>query len=157
VAHPALVSVAQEVFDRLMPGPHQKDKRPSPAPADADLLAFPAGAPTEDGARTNLAVGLQYLAAWLSGNGCVPIRHLMEDAATAEISRAQLWQWVKRGALGAERARALLKEEAAKAAAAPETRFDPAKLPLAAELFEAMIFSPSCVEFLTIPAYQRLD
>jgi malate synthase len=157
VAHPGLVSVAGEVFDRLMPGPHQKDKLPSPEPADAELLALPAGAPSEEGIRENLAVGLQYLAAWLSGIGCVPIRHLMEDAATAEISRAQLWQWIARGALDGARARTLLKEEAAKAAAAPETRFDPSKLPLAAGLFEDMLLSPSCVDFLTIPAYQKLD
>ncbi len=157
VAHPGLVPLAQEVFDRLMPGPNQLGKLPSPEPTDADLVAVPSVPVTEEGARLNLAVGLQYLAAWLSGNGCVPIRNLMEDAATAEISRAQMWQWVRHGALSPARVKTLLKEETERARLKPETRFDPAKLDLAARLYEDMILAPRCVEFLTVPAYEKID
>ena len=157
VAHPGLVPLAKSVFDKHLPGPNQLGRLPASEPADAELLAVPAGAPTEAGLRVNLAVGLQYLAAWLSGIGCVPIRNLMEDAATAEISRAQAWQWVRHGAFDAGRVRTLLKEETEKARTKPETRFDPDKLDLAAKLYEEMIFAPRCVEFLTIPAYQNLD
>jgi malate synthase len=95
VAHPALVPLALKVFDTHMTGPNQlhrlrEDVRVTPK----DLLAVPSGTITEAGVANNVSVGLQYLAAWLGGNGCVPINNLMEDAATAEISRAQLWQWV---------------------------------------------------------------
>jgi malate synthase len=95
VAHPGLVPVAREVFDRLMPGPNNMGRmREDVEVIAADLLRIPEGQVTRAGLRTNIDVGLRYLAAWLGGNGCVPIHHLMEDAATAEISRAQLWQWV---------------------------------------------------------------
>jgi malate synthase len=157
VAHPGLVPLAKEIFDRLMPGPNQLGKVPAPAPKDAELLAVPDVPRTEDGLRVNLAVGLQYLAAWLSGIGCVPIRNLMEDAATAEISRAQMWQWVRHGAVKPETLRTLLKEETERARAKPETRFDPAKLDLAAKMYEEMILAPRCVEFLTVPAYEKID
>jgi malate synthase len=96
VAHPGLVPVAREVFDRLMPGPNNLGRlREDVAVGRADLLAVPQGQVTRAGLRNNIDVGIRYLAAWLGGNGCVPIHHLMEDAATAEISRAQLWQWVR--------------------------------------------------------------
>ena len=96
VAHPGLVPVAREVFDRLMPGPNNLDRmREDVEVSAADLLRVPEGRVTRSGLRNNIDVGLRYLAAWLGGNGCVPIHHLMEDAATAEISRAQLWQWVR--------------------------------------------------------------
>jgi malate synthase len=96
VAHPGLVPVAREVFDRLMPGANQLGRmREDVAVAAADLLKVPEGQVTRAGLRLNIDVGIRYLAAWLGGNGCVPIHHLMEDAATAEISRAQLWQWVR--------------------------------------------------------------
>ena len=99
VAHPGLVPVAKEVFDRLMPGPNQIDKQlPDYNPTAADLLAIPTGTITEAGLKQNIAVGLGYVEAWLRGIGCVPLFNLMEDAATAEISRAQLWQWVHHGA-----------------------------------------------------------
>src|SRR4029077_9553145 len=95
VAHPGLVGVANEIFDRLMPGPNQIDKKLSEFTATgADLLEVPKGQITEAGLRQNIAVGLGYLEAWLRGTGCVPLFNLMEDAATAEISRAQLWQWI---------------------------------------------------------------
>ena len=96
VAHPGLVPVARETFDRLMPGPNNLGRmREDVEISVADLLRVPEGQVTRAGLRDNIDVGLRYLAAWLGGNGCVPIHHLMEDAATAEISRAQLWQWVR--------------------------------------------------------------
>ncbi|HEU5468546.1 MAG TPA: malate synthase A [Steroidobacteraceae bacterium] len=96
VAHPGLVAVAREVFDRLMPGANNLGRlRDDVGVTAADLLRVPEGQVTRAGLRLNVDVGLRYLAAWLGGNGCVPIHHLMEDAATAEISRAQLWQWVR--------------------------------------------------------------
>src|SRR6202012_5405848 len=99
VAHPGLVPIAKEVFDRLMPEANQIAKQlPDYNPTAADLLAIPAGTITEAGLKQNIAVGLGYVEAWLRGIGCVPLFNLMEDAATAEISRAQLWQWVHHGA-----------------------------------------------------------
>ena len=96
VAHPGLVPVAREIFDRLMPGPNNLERLREDVHVDgADLLKVPDGHVTRAGLRSNIDVGIRYLAAWLGGNGCVPIHHLMEDAATAEISRAQLWQWVR--------------------------------------------------------------
>ena len=95
VAHPGLVPIARDVFDRHMPGPNQLDRlREDVHVVAADLLQVPKGRITEAGLRNNISVAVQYLAAWLGGNGCVPINNLMEDAATAEISRAQLWQCV---------------------------------------------------------------
>ena len=95
VAHPGLVPVAMEIFDRLMPQPNQISKQlPDYNPTAEDLLQVPEGQITEAGLKQNVAIGLGYLEAWLRGIGCVPLFNLMEDAATAEISRAQLWQWV---------------------------------------------------------------
>ncbi|HVN41602.1 MAG TPA: malate synthase A, partial [Steroidobacteraceae bacterium] len=99
VAHPGLVPVAMEVFDRLMPTPNQLHRKLEDVHVTAqDLLEVPPGTITETGLRNNVDVSIQYMAAWLGGNGCVPIHNLMEDAATAEISRAQLWQWINRKA-----------------------------------------------------------
>src|SRR5580698_123971 len=98
VAHPGLVPVAKEIFDAHMPGPNQLQVRPGTHVTAADLLTVPDGEITEAGLRWNIDVGIQYLEAWLRGSGCVPIYNLMEDAATAEICRAQVWQWVKHGA-----------------------------------------------------------
>jgi malate synthase len=162
VAHPALVAVAAEVFDRLMPGPNQLAKRlPDLRISAADLLAVPAGEITEAGLRVNLSVGVQYLAAWLAGNGCVPINNLMEDAATAEISRAQVWQWIRhRAKLSDGRpvtlalAREILAQELAKLRASGRA---PQTLPQAAELFDQMFASERFTEFLTVPAYERLN
>src|SRR5690606_9571462 len=86
-----------EVFDRLMPQPNQRDRIPPANAGRDDLLEMHAGTRTEAGFRLNIRVGVQYIEAWLRGRGAVPIYHLMEDAATAEISRAQLWQWIKAG------------------------------------------------------------
>ena len=97
VAHPGLVPVARGVFDRVMPTPNQiHRKREDVCVKAADLLAFaPQGPITEAGLRTNIDVSLRYMSSWLAGNGCVPINNLMEDAATAEISRSQIWQWIR--------------------------------------------------------------
>ena len=101
VAHPGLVPVAKDIFDKYMPEPNQisSHKKLSGRTVLAqDLLAVPRGDITEEGLRWNIDVGLQYLHSWLQGSGCVPIYNLMEDAATAEICRAQVWQWVRHGA-----------------------------------------------------------
>src|SRR3984885_14617559 len=99
IAHPALAPIATEVFDALMPGPNQLHvKRDEVRVGAADLLRVPEGAITDAGLRHNIRVGVQYIEAWLGGNGCVALYHLMEDAATAEICRAQLWQWLRHGA-----------------------------------------------------------
>src|SRR2546426_3549488 len=99
VAHPGLVPVAKEIFDRHMPTANQIDRRRDDASVTAkELLSVPKGDITEKGLRTNISVGIQYLEAWLRGSGCVPLYNLMEDAATAEISRSQVWQWLHHGA-----------------------------------------------------------
>src|SRR5882762_1703256 len=99
VAHPGLVPIAQAVFDQQMPGPNQLDvTRDDVRVTPAELLEIPTGTITTEGLRTNIDVGVRYLAAWLGGNGCVPINNLMEDAATAEICRTQIWQWLRHGA-----------------------------------------------------------
>lgn len=96
VAHPGLVQLATDIFDQHMPGPNQIDRRRDDVDvAAADLLQVPQGKITEAGLRDNIRVAIEYMAAWLGGNGCVPLNNLMEDAATAEISRAQLWQWTR--------------------------------------------------------------
>ena len=161
VAHPGLVAIAKEIFDKAMPEPHQiARKRQDVDVSAADLLTFPDGAITEAGVRQNLNVGLGYLEAWLRGNGCVPLYNLMEDAATAEISRAQLWQWVRHEAeLADGRAvdlalcHLLLDEELAKlkSQAGDDHRYDDA-----AAIFRELIAAPAFPEWLTIPAYEKI-
>ncbi|QJR13728.1 malate synthase A [Usitatibacter palustris] len=161
VAHPGLVPVAKAVFDQHMPQDNQvARKRDDVSVKATDLLAFGPEAPiTEAGLRTNINVALQYLASWLAGNGCVPINDLMEDAATAEISRSQIWQWIRspRGVLvdgrkvTAELFRALLPEELRKArdSGGATWRFDEA-----ARLLDRLVTDDDFVEFLTEPAYE---
>jgi len=165
VAHPGLVAVAQEVFDAHMPGPHQLHvMRDDVHVAADDLLRVPAGTRTEEGLRHNVRVGVQYLESWLRGLGCVPIYNLMEDAATAEISRTQLWQWVHHGATladgrkitRAEFSRAMKDELAKLRASLGAARFDAGRFPDASELFERLVTSESFTEFLTLPAYEYL-
>ena len=161
VAHPGLVPIAKEIFDQAMPEPHQiARKRDDVAITAADLLRVPGGAITEAGLRQNLNVGLGYLEAWLRGNGCVPLHHLMEDAATAEISRAQLWQWIRHRATLADGRpidlalcnRALDEELAKLKNGAPDDhRYD-----AAAAIFRDLIAAPRFPEWLTIPAYEKL-
>jgi len=163
VAHPGLVPVAREVFDRLMPRPNQIEKKLSDFRTTAtDLLEAPSGDITEAGLRQNIAVGLGYLEAWLRGTGCVPLFNLMEDAATAEISRAQLWQWIHHGAhlndgrkIDLAVCESIMQEELEKA----KQLKDPARYAAyekSAELTRDLIRSPQFVEFLTVPAYERL-
>src|SRR3954451_19752775 len=163
VAHPALVPVAKEVFDKHMPQPNQYARqRPDVSVAAKDLLAFQPDRPiTETGLRNNISVGIQYLGSWLVGNGCVPVFNLMEDAATAEISRSQIWQWIRspKGVLEDGRKvtielfKPLLAEELAKVkAGSDEGRYDDA-----AKLFERLTSDDRYVEFLTLPAYQQID
>jgi len=163
VAHPGLVPVALEVFDRIMPQPNQIDKQlPDLKITAADLLKIPEGTLTEAGLRLNVAVGLGYLEAWLRGIGCVPLFNLMEDAATAEISRAQLWQWVHHHAhlddgrhVTAELVDQAITEELALA----EIRLDAPRFESykhAAFLMRELVKAPHFQEFLTVPAYARV-
>ncbi len=164
VAHPALVPLAREVFDRHMPGPSQIHRRVTGLNVTAaDLLGVPDGSITGEGVRTNVEVSLHYLEAWLRGKGCVPIRHLMEDAATVEISRAQLWQWVRHGAKLSDGRRidalyvrerirtALDAARGAMGAGYAASRFD-----LAAKLFEEIALEDGFPPFLTLRAYEHI-
>ncbi|HEX5129146.1 MAG TPA: malate synthase A, partial [Usitatibacter sp.] len=167
VAHPGLVPIAKEVFDRHMPGPNQYDRqRPDVNVSAKDLLRFEPGTPiTEAGLRNNIQVGIQYIGSWLAGNGCVPIFNLMEDAATAEISRSQVWQWMRspRGKLDDGRKvtrelfAELLADELGKTPSLVGAEaYAAGKYEEGARLFEALSVSDDYVEFLTLPAYQKL-
>src|SRR5262245_35531108 len=167
VAHPGLVPVAKEVFDQHMPQPNQYGRqRPDVNVSAKDLLAFQPEKPiTEAGLRNNISVGIQYLGAWLAGNGCVPVYNLMEDAATAEISRSQIWQWIRspKGVLDDGRKvtvdlfRKLLAEELPKVRTyLGEEAWQAGKYEAAAKLFDE-ITTGDYVEFLTLPAYGRID
>ena len=165
VAHPGLVQVAAEVFDEFMPAANQVDKQREDVEVSAsDLLTPCPGDITEGGLRLNLKVGIQYLEAWLGGNGCVPLYHLMEDAATAEISRAQLWQWLHHGAELADGrqlttalyAQLLEEEMDAIRGEVGAARFDGGHFQLAMRLFDEMIRADDFCEFLTLPAYAYL-
>lgn len=151
VAHPGLVPLAKEIFEAHMRGPNQLSVMRSEVNITAaDLLKVPEGEITEAGLRTNVNVGLLYLEAWLRGNGCVPLYNLMEDAATAEISRAQIWQWIRHKKITLEKFRKILTEEMTKFSAAP-------KIHLAAKVFEQIISSPTFIPFLTLAAYDHLE
>ncbi len=142
VAHPGLVPVAKEVFDAHMKGPNQISvKREDVQVTQKDLLEIHKGEITEAGLRWNIDVGLQYLESWLNGVGCVPIYNLMEDAATAEICRAQVWQWVKHGKFPAELVNQIVDQHPGKAA----------------ELYKQMMTGGDFQEFLTLPAYNYID
>ena len=165
VAHPGLVPVAKAVFDRLMPGPNQLSKKREDVQVKAaDLLEFaPEGPITEDGLRTNINVSLQYIASWLEGNGCVPINYLMEDAATAEISRSQIWQWIRssKGHLDDGRKvtvalfRVLLKDELRRLSGQPGAASRP--YDEAAFLLDRLVSADEFEEFLTVPAYEIVN
>jgi malate synthase len=167
VAHPGMVQLALDVFNAIMPSPNQIDrKREDVCVTAEDLLDFGPSEPiTEQGLRTNVSVGVQYLEAWLRGSGAVPIFNLMEDAATAEISRAQVWQWIRhaRGTLSDGRKvtkelfRALLEEELNKIKnAVGHDRFAKSKYDCARELFDTITTDDKFVEFLTLPGYDQL-
>jgi malate synthase len=168
VAHPGLVELARSIFDQHMPGPNQLHRvRDDVEVTAGELLDFQPQQPiTEAGLRGNISVGIQYIGAWLAGNGCVPVQHLMEDAATAEISRSQIWQWIRssRGVLDDGRkvtedlVRSLLPEELARVRnLLGEEGWTAGRYEEAARLFEELVFSDEFVEFLTIPGYERLD
>ena len=169
VAHPGLVPVAKEIFDKYMPGPNQispvknKDEKSTHrmrhTVSAQDLIEVPKGDITEGGLRWNIDVGLQYLHSWLRGSGCVPIYNLMEDAATAEISRAQVWQWVKYGAHlkdGRAVTEGMVKEMLHHRAAELGSDKDE-KLRQAAKVLEDLTTRHEFAEFLTLASYDLLD
>jgi malate synthase len=161
VAHPGLVTIAKDIFDREMPQPNQiRRKRQDVHISASDLLVVPQGTITEAGLRQNINVGIGYIEAWLRGTGCVPLYHLMEDAATAEISRAQIWQWIRHSAkledgrvVDAALCRAVLDEELGKLRSAAD---DGARYEDAAALFRELIEAEVFPEFLTLPAYEMI-
>ncbi len=165
VAHPGLVPVAREVFDVHMKGANQLDRLREDVEVTAtDLLRVPTGTRTEDGLRLNVRVGVQYLEAWLRGLGCVPLYNLMEDAATAEISRSQVWQWLHHGATLADGRRVsrelveqVLREEMERLARdIGIERFAQGRFEEATRLFLRVATAPTMEEFLTLPAYDEL-
>ncbi len=167
VAHPGLVPLATEVFDESMTGANQLERASDDLEVGADdLLQVPRGKITEGGLRDNIRVAVLYLASWLDGKGCVPINHLMEDAATAEISRAQLWQWVHHATgildegtnVSAELFRRLLREEMGKLKdELGDSHFSNGHYRRAAQLVEQITLDVVCVPFLTSLAYADLD
>ena len=167
VAHPGLVAIAMEEFDAVMKGPNQiYRKREDVHVTAADLLKIPEGTITEAGLRNNISVSLQYLASWLRGSGCVPINNLMEDAATVEISRSQIWQWIHhpKGVLedgrkvNIELFRELAKDELEKIRSAlGEEQFAKRKFQTASEILDKIITDDQFVDFLTLPAYKYLS
>ncbi len=156
VAHPGLVPVAMEVFDAHMKTANQIELQHKPLHIGRDeLLAVPEGARTMEGLRHNIRVGIQYIEAWLRGQGCVPLYDLMEDAATAEISRAQVWQWLHHSAeidgekLTRDRYLAIVSEEVSRLP-------DPKRFTEARNLFDQLVLADRFAEFLTLPAYEQL-
>jgi malate synthase len=165
VAHPGLVPVALEVFDRLMPGPNQLSKLPEVEITAKDLLRIPQGTITEAGLRSNVSVSIQYLAAWLGGLGCVPINNLMEDAATAEISRAQIWQWIKHPAgklddgrkVTAELFRSVMREELSQLKdVVGDQAYASGNFERAALLIDDITTAADFETFVTLPAYRAI-
>jgi malate synthase len=169
VAHPDLVPVCREVFDAVLGDrPNQVDRRRDDVQVTADdLLNIKAtpGAITEAGVRANVEVALLYLESWLRGSGAVGIHNLMEDAATAEISRSQLWQWVHNASttddgevITTERVRRIIAEElAAIRAQVGEHAFTDGKFSTAAEILETVALDDEYVDFLTLPAYRAVS
>jgi len=157
VAHPGLVPVAKEIFDAHMKQANQIGCRREDVHVTAkDLLAVPEGEITEEGVRWNIDVGLQYLESWLRGSGCVPIYNLMEDAATAEICRAQVWQWVRHRAT-LSNGRPVTQEMVRQAIAEQKNKLKGSRMAEAAEIYEHMMTSPDFAEFLTLVAYDYID
>jgi malate synthase len=157
--------VAKDIFDEHMKTPNQIHvAREDVHITAADLLAVPQGEITERGLRLNIDVGIQYLESWLRGSGCVPLYNLMEDAATAEISRTQVWQWIHHGATlndGRAVTLELVRDTTASVLSDLRSRvgaaaYDAGKFPLAAQLFEEMMVGEELTEFLTLEAYRYL-
>lgn len=165
VAHPALVPIAKAIFDEHMKTPNQIERQLEDlVVTEIDLLKHPEGTLTEAGLRQNISVGVQYIESWLRGVGCVPLYNLMEDAATAEISRAQLWQWIKHSAalddgrtVTPDLFRSTLSEEMEKVSTTVgQERFDGGMYTQAQSLFETLSTANEFEEFLTLPAYEQL-
>ncbi len=164
IAHPGLADIALTAFDSVMSGPNQLDVLRDDVEISADdLLRVPSGAITEAGLRENIRVGIRYVEAWLRGQGCVPLYHLMEDAATAEICRSQIWQWIRHGATTAEGisvaddfARLLGEEMRRIEEQIGPDAFDADNFNAAATLFGDMVTKREFDEFLTLPAYETL-
>lgn len=167
VAHPGLVAIAKAVFDEHMPTPNQIHRQRNDVNyTAADLLDFRPEAPiTEAGLRNNIQVGIQYVGSWLGGNGCVPIFNLMEDAATAEISRSQVWQWIRspKGVLADGRkvtkllTKILIDDELTKTPAiVGEAAYNQGKYAEGAAMFETLVMDDNYEEFLTLPAYRAM-
>jgi malate synthase len=162
VAHPDLVPVALEEFDAVLgERPNQLDRQRDEVevrPADLLNVAATPGDITEEGLRNDVSVGIQYLSAWLRGSGAVAIDNLMEDAATAEIARSQVWQWVRHGHFQREQVRSVIDEEMARLRVEfGDEVFERSRADEARELFEEVALGEELAEFLTIPAYERLD
>jgi len=165
IAHPGLASIALDAFNDVMPGDNQINTPLANCKiSQSDLLQVPSGTITEFGVRENIRVGVQYLEAWLSGNGCVPLYNLMEDAATAEISRSQLWQWLKHKKemtngviITATYYNQIMEDELNKIQAMyGKDYFNNRKFSLASEMFLNMISGDVLDEFLTLPAYEHI-
>lgn len=167
VAHPGMVELVKEIFNERMPTPNQIfNKREDVEVTAEKLLEVPTGEITEEGVRTNINVGILYTAAWLSGMGAVPINNLMEDAATAEISRAQIWQWIRhpKGKIGnkiditEQMVATLIDEELMKIREqVGEDAFTTGNYEKAATIFSELVMQEEFAEFLTIPAYEQLN
>lgn len=166
VAHPGLVPVAMAIFDAQMPTPNQiARKRDDVQVSAADLIAIPAGSITEAGLRQNINVGVLYIESWLRGVGAAAIYNLMEDAATAEISRTQVWQWIHKGArlddgrmVSYALCQQLLAEELEKIKSyVGEAAYAGGRFEEAIALFDQLVRNPEYAEFLTLPAYELID
>jgi malate synthase len=165
VAHPGLVPVAKDIFDAHMPGPNQLGvRRDDVKVTPADLMEIPDGQRTDAGLRHNVRVGIQYIEAWLRGNGCVPLYNLMEDAATAEISRAQVWQWLHHKAtvdgtpLAKDHFARVVDEEMQRIRGeVGDAKFNGGRFPEARDMFVRLSTAPKFEDFLTIPAYDLLS
>jgi malate synthase len=160
--HPDLVPVALDEFDAVLgERPNQLERQRDEVevrPADLLDVAATPGAITEEGLRNDVSVGIQYLSAWLRGSGAVAIDNLMEDAATAEIARSQVWQWVRHGHFTREQVRGVIDDELARLRAEfGDEVFERSRADEARELFEEVALGDELVEFLTIPAYENLD
>jgi len=157
VAHPGLVPIAKEVFDAHMKTPNQIGGRGKDVHVTAkDLLAVTEGQITEEGLRWNIDVGLQYLESWLRGSGCVPIYNLMEDAATAEICRSQVWQWIRHSAQLSD-GRTVTQEMVRQIIAEQKKRLQGGRIEEAADIFQRMMTSADFAEFLTLEAYDYIE
>ncbi|MFN5933832.1 MAG: malate synthase, partial [Roseiflexaceae bacterium] len=159
VAHPGLVTAVQEVFNAAFSGDNQIERVPQVAITAADLLAIPTGDITEAGLRNNISVALQYIEAWFGGRGAVAINFLMEDVATAEISRSQIWQWLHHHATladGRPVTAALYAQIRDEEVTALQARLAGPRLEQAVKLLDELVLNPEFVEFLTVPGYQQM-